>query len=157
MVSVTIMDAVGMRIVPSIVMDSVDLMVSALILENVAQMKTVVAVESVQRISPALSLTVAKILTVLNTVMESVDQMEPAHTRSVALTLTVNMLMVSAMFPHLTTVTPVTTVTMGNVNLDVLMMAWEAPTVPTLTQPATAMCAAVQRMLSAIIMTASAT
>lgn len=155
--SVTIMAAVGMKTVPSIVMDSVDLMASALILENAALTRTVVAVESVQRISPAPYLTVAKILTALNTAMESVGQTELAHTQSAALTRTANMLTVSATFLHLTTVTSVTTVMMGNVNLDVLMMAWEALTVPTLTQPATAMCAAAQRMLSAITMTGSAT
>merc|ERR1719431_888443 len=43
--SVTIMAAVGMKTVPSIVMDSVDLMASALILENVALTRTAVAVE----------------------------------------------------------------------------------------------------------------
>jgi len=139
------------------VMDNVELMESALILEIAAQMRIVEIVEFAGMILLVQSLSAAQILTALHNVEESVELMAVAHILIAVWILTVNILMECATSPLPMTETSVTIAMMENASQVVLRMGLEALIARQLIHPALDMYADAQRMQSVTTMMESVT
>jgi len=139
------------------VMDNVELMESALILEIAAQMRIVEIVEFAGMILLVQSLSAAQILTALPNVEESVELMAVAHILIAVWILTVNTLMECATSLLPITETSVTIAMMENASQVVLRMGLEALIARQLIHPALDMYADAQRMQSVTTMMESVT